>query len=167
MRPQGPYRMGWGPPIIYIVPSVVDYPIMLCKHPHMWPSIAICAGSLNRERGLRLNVVDRWLRQRLFLPLSFHVYPFGVHVKSCSFYEPKRPIRKMIMNLRTFRFLKTRNRNITSICESRLVLARLRSQNHDQVFRPGRRGPSACKQTVNSKQKTQCVHKFIHSRPKT
>ena len=49
--------------------------------------------------------------------LSFHVYPFGVHVKSCSFYEPKRPIRKMIMNLRTFRFLKTRNRNITSICE--------------------------------------------------
>ena len=57
------------------------------------------------------------------------------------------------MNLRTFRFLKTRNRNITSICESRLVLARLRSRNHDQVFRPGRRGPSVCKQTAKLKQK--------------
>ena len=98
--------------------------------------------------------------------LSFHVYPFGVHVKSCSFYEPKRPIRKMIMNLRTFRFLKTRNRNITSICESRLVLARLRSRNHDQVFRPGRRGPSVYKQTAKSKKKritTDYVNKIIRT----
>ena len=85
---------------------------------------------------------------RVKLTLSFHVYPFGVHVKSCSFYEPKVPFRKMIMKTRTFRFLKTRNRNITSICESGLVLARLRSRNHDQVFRLGRRGPSACKQTA-------------------
>ena len=74
------------------------------------------------------------------------------------------------MNLRTFRFLKTRNRNITSICESRLVLARLRSRNHDQVFRPGRRGPSVYKQTAKSKKKritTYYVNKIIKSLPKT
>ena len=63
-----------------------------------------------------------------------------------------------------------RNRNITSICESRLVFARLRSRNHDQVFRPGRRGPSVYKQTAKFKKKriaTYYVNKVIKSQLKT